>query len=188
MCETGSEWEKSPRGKIIQIFFSIISDFFFAWKKNISEKIIVLLISEGFWSSVCRDAASEIWSPVIDPQVALRDRVGQTAQADRRLHQLLSSTAWFSWDSRNFKVQHPKWEWKAPREELPAWRGVVVWWVWSQRSVSWTRTSPGSNPHPQILHLYTLSYSVTDICRLFLGGFDSDFFFLWDQKRSKKTF
>lgn len=84
MCEAGSEWEKSPRGKIIQIFFSIISDFFFAWKKNISEKIIVLLISEGFWSSVCRDAASEIWSPVIDPRVALRDRVGQTARADRR--------------------------------------------------------------------------------------------------------
>lgn len=48
MCETGSEWEKSPRRKIIQNFFSIISDFFFAWKKNISEKIIVLLISEGF--------------------------------------------------------------------------------------------------------------------------------------------
>lgn len=100
--------------------------------------------------------------------------------------QLLSSTAWFSWDSRNFKVQHPKWEWKAPREELPAWRGVVVWWVWSQRSVSWTRTSPGSNPHPQILHLYTLSYSVTDIRRLFLGGFDSDFFFSGTKKDLRK--
>lgn len=182
MCEAGSEWEKSPRGKIIQIFFSIISDFFFAWKKNISEKIIVLLISEGFWSSVCRDAASEIWSPVIDPRVTLRDRVGQTARADRQLHQLLSSTAWFSWDSRNFKVQHPKWEWKAPREELPAWRGVVG--LVSEISFlnqNKTRIKPTSS-NPASLHTELLSHRHPQEVLTLI------FFFSGTTKRSKKTF
>ena len=90
MCETGSEWEKSPRRKIIQDFFFLLFQIsFLQGRKTSQKKIVVLLISEGFWSalnrSVCRDAASKMWSLVIDRRVAPTDEVGQTARADRRL-------------------------------------------------------------------------------------------------------
>lgn len=184
MCESGSEWEKSPRGKIIQIFFFYYFRFLFLLGRKTSQKKSLFYWYQKVFDLQCVETLplrfevlwlilESLWETELVRQLGLIDDCSQ----------LLSSTAWFSWDSRNFKVQHAKWEWKAPREELPAWRGVVVWWVWSQRSVSWTRTRPGSNPHPQILHLYTLSYSVTDIRRWFLGGFDSSLDFSRGQKK-----
>lgn len=126
MCESGSEWEKSPRGKIIQIFFFYYFRFLFLLGRKTSQKKSLFYWYQKVFDLQCVETLplrfevlwlilESLWETELVRQLRLIDDCAQ----------LLSSTAWFSWDSRNFKVQHPKWEWKAPREELPAWRGVV---------------------------------------------------------------
>lgn len=190
MCETGSEWEKSPRRKIIQIFFLLFQISFLLGRKTSQKKSLFYWYQKVFdlhWIDQCVEMLpvnfevvwlilESLWETELVRQLRLIDDSAQ----------LLSSTAWFSWDSRNFKVQHPKWEWKAPREELPAWGGVVglvseISFLNQNKSrIKLTSSNPAS------LHTELLSHRHPQVVswRFWLWFF----FFLWDKKRSKKTF
>lgn len=186
MCETGSEWEKSPRRKIIQIFFLLFQISFLLGRKTSQKKSLFYWYQKVF-DLQCVETLplrfevlwlirESLWETELVTQLGLIDDSAQ----------LLSSTAWFSWDSRNFKVQHPKWEWKAPREELPAWGGVVglvseISFLNQNKSrIKLTSSNPAS------LHTELLSHRHPQVVswRFWLWFF----FFLWDKKRSKKTF
>lgn len=189
MCETGSEWEKSPRRKIIQIFFLLFQISFLLGRKTSQKKSLF------YWYQKVFDLQCVETLPLRFEVVWLiRESLWET-ELVRQLRLIDDCISFCRRPPGSHETQGIlKSNTQSESEKLPEknFQPEEVWWC-GGFGLRDQFPEPEVQDQTHILKswrlcLYTLSYSVTDIRRLFLGGFDSDFFFLWDQKRSKKTF